>query len=599
MEQERIMALHSRFNFGLLLLGFAFATSAQAASVLDQVPTDALGFVTVRNLAQADAKIGKAIGALRLPLPAPLTVIKSLTNVSAGLDADRDLLVVLLPAENKSRPFHLAIWLPVKDYATLVRSLDGDADRRIAAVTIAGEDLLVAHYQDWAVIVDPDQRERLGRLETQPEAAPASIAQWAPFVDAHDVTMVMMRGGVQTAWAATAQETDTNAVKTPPAVSGLDNPFGGKSPGANSLSVIAGAFASAQQLLEGMPEIKRLATEADGIGCGLRFDDAGNALATVRAALSPDSLPHADEVPIAIKQRDPTPRLYDGGEFVMNGSGSVSRRWIAPMVAPYVQQVAAELASDYGVKVDDADVAGFRSLAETAVAQVQAVSVLTRPGGDQEGVYTNSFMAARVTSAEEFLKQSKAAIDRWNAMLGKAEGGAGLVFDENAVNVEGHDGTEYSIDMAKAVGAPPLPEARQSMEHLFGPGGRFRVQFIKADDTAVLMAIASQEQLAGPLRAIQGTQSAPDANDSKLPTVAELLTGDSDWWLYFSIDGYNRWLKRQMEAVVGPVIGGPVVRPFPASPPIGAAGGATNNTVWAEVAVPADTLRGIGDFLHQ
>lgn len=591
------MARHSRIYIGLLLL--AYTTSAHAASVLDQVPKDALGFVTVRNLTQADAKLDKAFGALRLPLPAPLTVIKSLTGIGEGLDADRDLLVALLPAENSSRPFHMAVWLPVKDYAALVHSLEGDPERRTAAVTIAGEDLLVAHYRDWAAIMDPDQRERLEQLETQSAAAPRSVADWAPFAEAHDLSVIMLRGGIETVLAAATPDSNAELAKTPQAGGGIDNPFGGKSPGANSLAVLAGAAASAQQLLEAVPEMKRLVTEARGIGCGLRFDDTGNALATIRVVLSPDSLPNSDETQTVAKQDKPAPQLYDGGEFVMNGTATVSQRWIAPMVAPYVQQVAAELASDYGVKVDDSDVAAFRSLAEAAVAQVQKIAVLTRPGSDQEGVYSNSFLAARVTSADEFLKQSKAAIDRWNVMLGKSEGGAGLVFDENAVSVEGHNGTEYSIDMAKAVGAPALQEARQSMEHLFGPGGRFRVQFVKADDTTVLMAVASEDQLGKPLRAIQQSPTEASADDAKLPAVAKLLTGNSDWRFYFSIDGYNRWLKRQMEAVVGPVIGGPIVRPFPASPPIGAAGGATNNTVWAEVAVPADTLHSIGDFLHQ
>ena len=115
----------------------------------------------------------------------------------------------------------------------------------------------------------------------------------------------------------------------------------------------------------------------------------------------------------------------------------------------------------------------------------------------------------------------------------------------------------------------------------------------------MLIAIATEEQLVRPVQALQSPKSAVAASDAKLPTVTVLLSDESDWKLYFSIDGYNRWMKRQMEAVVGPVFGGPVVRPFPASPPIGAAGGATGNAMWAEVAVPADTLRGIGDFLHQ
>jgi hypothetical protein len=582
------------------LLGLIHVAAGHAASVVDQVPKDALGFVAVHNLALADAKLGNAFAALKFPIPAPLAVIKAASGIGAGLDTDRDTLVVLLPADDQSRPFHLALWLPVKDYGAFVRSLDGDAERRTAAVTIAGEDLLVAQYKDWAVVMDPDQLRRLEQLESEAASSTSTAAKWASFVDAHDVTVVALRGGFQLLMAAAAPAPASDAAaKTPPPAGGLENPFGGKNPAASSLAVMAAAFNSARELLESVPEMKRLTSEAVGIGCGLRFDEAGNAKATFRAVLPPDAGASATATTAGRTQHSSAPCLYDGNEFVMNGAGAASPPWTVSMVAPYVQQVGSELANDYGAKVDDASLTAFRSLVEPAVGQVQAISLLTRPGGDNESVYSNSFLAVRVASGDEFVKQAKAVVDAWNTMLAKAEGGVGLVFEEKAISVAGQDGTEYSIDMAKAVGAPQLPEARQSMEKLFGPGGRFRLQLLKVDDSTVLMAIATEEQLARPIQVLQSAESAGAESDAKLPMVTALLSDDSDWKLYISIDGYNRWMKRQMEAVVGPVFGGPVVRPFPASPPIGAAGGATGSAMWAEVAVPADTLRGIGEFLHQ
>jgi hypothetical protein len=261
--------------------------------------------------------------------------------------------------------------------------------------------------------------------------------------------------------------------------------------------------------------------------------------------------------------------------------------------------MATDLATQFGTKVDDADLVTFRAATERAVAQVRAVSVLWRPGTEQEGVYTNSFLAVDVASADEFLKQAKSAVDQWNIMLGKTEGAVGLVFDQNPITVEGHDGTEYSVDMAKAVGAGSLPEARQSMERLFGSGGQFRMQCVKLDESIVLLSVASDDQLPGPIRELMDKRSDQKTVDAKLRPATNLLTsGEPDWRLYFSIDGYNHWLKRQMEAIVGPVIGGPLVRPFPDTPAVGAAGGASQEMVWAEVAVPAETLRGVGQFLR-
>jgi hypothetical protein len=354
---------------------------------------------------------------------------------------------------------------------------------------------------------------------------------------------------------------------------------------------------SVQAMLADAQELKRLAMEARGCGCGLRFDDNGNAMLKFRVALSSDGDSSASGQSGG-PSRLAAPTLYDGGPFVINGSGITSERWVQMIVGPYLRQLASDLATDYNTKVDEADMAKFRSAVEQAATQIRVVSILARPGVDQQGVYTDSYLAVRVASADDFLKQSKAAMDEWNAMLGKADSGVSLVFDASAFTVDEHAGTEYSIDMAKAVGAPPLPETRQSMERLFGRGGRFRMQTMKVDESTVLISMATQDQLTKPLHTLLSKASATAKDDGKMQSAAQLLSGESDWRLYFSLDNYNHWLKRQMEAIVGPAIGGPIVRPFPESPPIGAAGGAAQNMVWAEVAVPADTLRGIGQFLH-
>jgi hypothetical protein len=594
------MPRHPRFSICLASLVLAAALPALASPIVNQVPRDALGFLLVRNLTQTDAKIAKAVNDLRLPLPSPFTIIKSLTGVSNGIDSDRDLLVVMLPPENNSRPFHLAVWLPVKDYDALVRSLDGDPQRRIAAATVAGEDVLIAHVEDWAVVMDPGQRERLNQLASDSVAVALPAAESMRFIgDDNDVSLVVLASGMQAAgrWAAIA------GAATRPANDAADDhgtpgqiaPLHPVQPNDNSWRAVWQSF---QSMIADAQELKRMAMEAKGFGCALRLDGAGNAVIKVRVGLSPDSALTASGAQSGKQYRVAAPQLFDGGPFVLSGSGQVSEHWAVPFVAPYVRQMAADLATEYNTKVDEADLGKLRIAIEQALAQTRAVSILSRPGADQDGVYTNSFLAVRVASAEEFLKQTGAAIDEWNAMLGKADGAIGLVFEKSPIAVDGRDGTEYAIDMAKAVGAGSLPEARQSMERLFGPGGRFRIQLIKVDDVTVLLSIAFEEQLARPIRAIQDKREAPATDDGKLHLVMPLLTGESDWQLYLSLDGYNRWLKRQMEAIVGPFIGGPIVRPFPESPPIGAAGGASQGTVWAEVAVPAETLRGIGQFLH-
>jgi len=184
----------------------------------------------------------------------------------------------------------------------------------------------------------------------------------------------------------------------------------------------------------------------------------------------------------------------------------------------------------------------------------------------------------------------------WNDMVESAHGQILLVFKSQAIAVAGCKGTEYSIDMAAAIGAPALREIKPSMEKLFGPGGKFRLQFVALDDHAVLLAAANEAQLA---KVIETLSEAPATDSRELRDAEELLAKQSDWRLYASAHGYCEWLKRQMSAILGPVIGGPVVPTFSASPPVGVAGGVEGSIVWTEVALPAATIRGIGEYLHQ
>jgi hypothetical protein len=280
---------------------------------------------------------------------------------------------------------------------------------------------------------------------------------------------------------------------------------------------------------------------------------------------------------------------------VIAGSGIVSERWSVPAVAPYVRQVASKLGTLFGIQLDETAIAEFRSAAERAVGDVNAIAVLALPGTGQEGVYTNDFLAVRVESAEVFLRHAADAMGRWNAMLDKAKDSVRIVFDSRPVTIGGHQGTEYSFDMAAAVGAPALPDIRQTMERFVGHGGRFRLQFVALDDRTVLLAAANEEQAAKAIELLG--RAVPAATEPvELQNAAKLLATPAAWQLFVSPHGYNQWLKREMDAMLGPVIGGPVVRDFSESPPIGLAGGVDGRTVWAEMAAPVDTLRATGKY---
>jgi hypothetical protein len=117
---------------------------------------------------------------------------------------------------------------------------------------------------------------------------------------------------------------------------------------------------------------------------------------------------------------------------------------------------------------------------------------------------------------------------------------------------------------------------------------------VPIDDHVVLLAAGTPE-VAAPV----ADRLAPgDAPLPKFPT-SSLLPPESDWRLALNPQGHSRWMKRQMDAVLGPVIGGPMIREFLSAAPITAAGGFRPQEFWADIAVPAETLSASAQYLHR
>lgn len=589
-----------------ILQTLGMTTAARAADVLHEVPRDALGFAVIRQLDGVEGKAEKVLESLGSAPAGPLALLKAIGGIEAGLDAERDLLVVLLPPENNSRQFHLAVWLPVSDYSALVDSLEGDPERQVAAVTIAGEDLLVVKHDEWAVVMDPDQRDRIERLRSgegsNATIAPRQLAMWSHWISQNDAAVVVLPAGMRTLWSLAASEQLFTPPAPRPAGDGEGNDlFGPPQARRRPETGWPAARTWIRNTFGGAPEVARWAAEAQGAAAGVKLDEAGNAVVGVRLAFAEDTIARAGEGDSQAKNLPP--QLFDGGEFVVAGSGQVSPRWLVPAVAPYVRQVTNDVAAQFGHKPDAADVAKFRQAVEQAAAEVRGYSLVFAEGSDA-ATYTNHFLALSVASSNDFLRRTSGLMEMWNAMLGKTDGGKLLSFASRPVTISGRTGTEYSIDMMAVAGGPAIPEIKASMEKLFGPGGKFRLQFLPMDDNTVLLAAASEEQVGKVLDRI-GQRDAPESASGdteiakELKKPAKLVAAKREWQVFFSPHGYTEWMRRQMDAILGAVIGGPVVPDFAASPPVGFVGGVDGQIVWAEMAVPADTLRAAGKYLRR
>jgi hypothetical protein len=596
MKTHRLLA-----PFFLLVILAAPPAKSPAADVLQHLPNDALCFVKVENLGATDGKIEQLLKTLRVEFPAPLAFLQSATGIQQGIDAQGEFLFAMLGAEQAAQP-QFCVWLPVREYDQFIAALDGAGRDEISAVTVAGEDLLVARHGDWALVMDPDQRERMEQVLSAKPNPPAVVALWKRWLDANDVAVVILRSGLRAAlaWAADAPTPAGNESESGDEPS--DDIFG-QTENANEAFTAApraaqapgGAYEAARTAIRKWiiqsAKLNELVLQADAIGCAARLDADGNAVASLRIkGLGDKALGSStgvdDKVP---------PALYQDLKFVLYGVGHVPPAFKNIAADVYSRMLLEELKTEERMVLNDEAAAAFQSALEQATADILSALIVTQPGNKHDAVSTNNFLVVRVASADSFTEHASEVLRLWNKMHRDAEGPTRMIFDIEEVQVGTRTAIQYSLDVASLVGGEALPEIRQSMEKFFGPGGKMRLWVAPVDDQVVLLAAATPEQVADAWQVLARNE-APNLERAALAPANALLPRQSDWRLFFDPHGYNAWHRRQTDAMTGPVLGGRPAKDFPSSPPIGAAGGIRDDELWLDVAVPAATIQSAGEY---
>ena len=589
-----------RTFFSLLLATVLLVPAVgRGAEVLDEVPNDALGFVLVHNLTSVDTKVAQLATLLQRALPLPLAFLKDIAGVSEGLNADGDVILALFPdGGGSARQLRFCVWLPVSDYDAFIKSIGATSIEGIAAATIANEDLLVARRGDWALVVDPDQRDRLVQLVDATPSPPA-MAGWKPWINSNDVTVVAFAPGVRelVAWLQSSGDGDNKV--------GADNQsdddlFGAADDNGDDAFVAANANRPSSDMLENVkaefrkwsdaaPGLVQTMQQASAIGCGIRLDGNGNAFAGLRVALSKeftDELTDGKSSGLA----DLPGGLNDGGEFVLSGAGHVPTSVLSAMATAYVRRTAGDLRTDERTELEEGALTKMEEEVEQAATGVRSI-IVSQPSEDSEAVYTNNFLVLGVDSAKTFVGHANEVMRLWNKANRDAKGEARLVFDVEEKQVGSRTASEYALDVAALEGGAVVPEVRQAMERLFGPGGKLRFWIVAADDHTVLLAMATPEQVTKALATLD-SKSKIDWSRGELNETNALLPAQSDWRVFVEPHNYFGWKRRESAAMVGvPVIGGPIVKEFPESPPVGIAGGIREGEVWVDAAALAPTLK--------
>lgn len=601
------MMRHRQSTFiALLLLLILAPTFVRAADVLQEVPNDALGFVAVHHLGDLDAKIKSLSSDLRNNVFSPLGFMKAVTGIQDGLDPNGDsLLVVYKDAGGDNSQIRYGIWLPVADYARLIKSIGATSNDGVAAATVAGEDLLVAHRGEWAIVMDPDQRERMTQLVSAAPSPPPQIAAWKKWIDDNDVTFVAFESGVHELLSR-IDEADENGKS---GNESSDNLFGSRgTAGRGNVLVATGAHRPSPDGLAGAinefhkwtaasPEFARAIQQTNMVGCGLRLNFDGSQRGNVRARLRV-ALDDTIQIPPLGADGDLPFSIYENGGFVIHGAGRLPNSVFVGLASAYLRRFADDLKTEERTELDEESLKQLNDAVEQAANDVRSALVLTQPGAQPQPAYSNDFILLRVASASEFFNHAAEVMRLWNKANRDAHGETHLVFESEESKIGGRTATQYSLDMVAIAGDPVLPEIRQIMEKLFGPGGRLRLWIVPADDRTVLLARGTAGQVAAALKALDRKQPV-DWNRGESSECSRLLNESptTTWRVFFDPHRYYDWQQREAAAMTCvPIIGGPLVRPFRDCPPVGIAGGFQGNEISIEMVALEPTIKSAYEY---
>jgi hypothetical protein len=585
-----------RIIAAVCLLLVATPAIARASELLDEVPSDALGFIVIHQLSAFDQKVQATTGFLRSIPFSPLQFLKTAAGVQDGINPNGDLLFVVYPDSRSDKSkLRFAVWLPVADYARFVKSVGGTPSEHVTAVTIAGEDLLVVHHENWALLMDPDERERIAQAASASTASP--VASWKSWIEANDVTAVAYGSGIH---ELVSRVEDAGVEKPAPQ---QDDLFG--APEAQSrrrafsrrtAGLGANLLTEFHKWLSASPALAKSIEQATAVGCAIRVEsaDAGgqNLLAGLRVKFE-DSV----EIERPDAKIDFPPAISDEAFSVLSAA-RLPPRVAAAFATAYVQRVAADLKAEEHTELDEESLTQLSEALDQAARDVRSVGLLWKAGDASQPVYSNDFIALRVSSAQDFTKHAAEVMQLWNKANRDADGETKMVFDLEETKVADHAASLYSLDVASTVGPPPvMPDVRRVMEKLFGEGGKMRIWIVTIDDKTVLLAMATQEQVKAAIASMLHNQPI-NWNANGMAECNRLLPEKADARLFIDPHRYVEWLGHQAMGMTGvPVIGGPIVRPLRDSPAAGVAASLHDQELWVDAAVPAATAKALYSYV--
>lgn len=549
--------MRSRLSVPLFLALSIVSAPRGGADWQAHLPPEWLGVVVVNDVAEFDRHAAQIAAQFGVDAPGLLRLIEA-AGLQGVTDAKASWLAGLArgPA-GAEEPYPFAM-IPVTDFGDFVQALDGDLRGTTAVVTLADQDLLAGNCGRWALLMNPDQREIL-----------ESVIARAPDATVEEKTLAAA-GGIAAVNVSQLGLKWLAAYQSPGDQRSRQQASARRKRGLAMLS-LEGAKES---LILDKPVWEWVAATFAHIGITVAVDDAGGARVKVVVA-KPQAAGEATS-PNESKNEN----VFVNREWITIGTVQISPE-LAELATGW--QIAALKSAPDELGVEEfapAELAALEESIKTAFGHVTSARFATL--ADRElPVYGNRVMLLEVSKTDDFLAACGEVMRRWNALIAASKAAVELEFAAEPVEIAGHSGQRFFVDMVEAVDVPRSPEVAKVMADMFGPEGVLNWYVLPIGERGVVVANLPRAELEKILRDLKGGNAKPQAAEGSAT-------------LKLDASAYVDWGQRRDLTVTGDTIGGPRFVPLPKSDPLDASLTVRDGVVEFELVVPTGLVESLG-----
>jgi hypothetical protein len=564
-----VMRWRSILTAAAALTLLAVPVSAQTVEdALKVVPKDAMGFVVVNKLSEANAKIIEVAELVDQPLPfdSPLKALKQHLGISKGLNDDgAAILVVFLPHRDRDEPPTLA-YVPVADYAALARELKAkNSGGEISEFSHEGKTFVLASRSPFAIVAEAKHRKLLekallgGGVGTDLRA----LHQW---LERNQVSGVLTAHGLRAISKKAVEELKKEKDKL------AQNPGPG-------VEFVGAYFDGISDFMEAVGNNVRAA------GIGLRMDKKADLRLTARALFTKGS---------SFSKFAEDLQVPEGGPL----AGLPNRQFALALGTALPEKAMANLMKSMGSLMKNLPglPAGQQKQLEEAYAEsgkgLRGMALLVAVPKEGEAIFGNLIGLIRADDAKAYLKRSEKVMTAVEGLLKDANLPVPLPITSKQIKVNGKPAITTSIDLS---GVPNIAAAGGILEALFGSADKISTTTVAVDAHTIISAYVAPAAIGKILAS--GKTKGGLASRPEIAKVNVLLPKGSQLVGYVSPHGTMEMVRRFLAIL--PIPAPPQFPEMKKSPPAGFAIKLTSSEMQGELIVPAETVRAVVHFVRE